>query len=118
MEQLETGKIINTQYERFAEDEDQAPVTLDLRTDWAGWQAELKRLRKLKIEITAPGKDMTCSLYRKKHPNSPLGFWYAQKRIKKKLNEKYLGADSNLTVEKISEVVRDFYQMRIDTSHS
>lgn len=118
METLQAGKVVNTRYKRVSDKPEQAVIELDLRTDWDAWQKELKRLRKVRIELSAPGQKLTCSLYRKKHPNSPLGFWYAQKRIERKLKERYIGADSNLTVERLSEVVREFYQTQITPVHS
>jgi hypothetical protein len=107
-------RVINGEFQMYDEYEDRITIRFDITQEPAVWQDHLKRMKSVRVTIvTQQGFRLTFSCYRQQHPNLPLGFWYAMKRINKKVRKFYIGKDTNMTMRKFIEVAPKVCQTRI-----
>jgi hypothetical protein len=84
--------------------------------EWPYWLEFLKMRKSLRVvHTTHQGFTLSFSCYRQKHPNHPLGFWYAHKRVDNKLRRMYIGKDENMTVERLAEIAEEISQGKLPT---
>lgn len=110
-----TPTITNNLYEFFDEHEGKITQTLDIEVYPDNWvQHYIKHISSLRVIYTDPKTGFTfkCSFYRKKHKyyKGP-GFWYAHKRVKGKMHRKYVGSDTNMTVDTLNQITREMAQL-------
>lgn len=83
--------------------------------EWDYWQEFLKNHKSLRVIFTEKsGGKLVYSVYKVKHPEEGHGaFWIAHKQVKGKLYRKYIGKNTNMTVQKLKEVAIEINQGKL-----
>ena len=97
-------RIVDTETDRL-----QMEIHVDDKPDWKHWQAFLEQNKSFRYVHTTPqGFKLSFTAVKEKRANGP--YWYAHKRVDGKLKRRYLGANRNLTAEKLKEIALSICQ--------